>query len=125
MAGLTQRQERAISALLVEPSVTAAAQRCGVGERTLRSWLSDVAFRRAYRDVSRRLLDDTVGRLRAMTSEALEALRNALSAQSESVRVRAALAILDTAVKADADELTARVEALEARANREKGGRCR
>ncbi|HXQ21994.1 MAG TPA: helix-turn-helix domain-containing protein [Candidatus Acidoferrales bacterium] len=118
MAELTQRHQRAIAALLSEATITAAAKQCGCGERTLRRWLSEADFRRAYREASRRVLDDAVARLRALTGEAVETLRTAFAAQSDSVRVRAATAILDAAIKVETDDLGARVAALEAAAKR-------
>jgi HEAT repeat protein len=122
MAELTQRQERAIAALLTEPNITAAAKQSGVGDRTLRRWLSDAQFRRAYREASRRVLDDACARLRALTSEAVETLRAAFTAQSESVRVRAATALLEVAVKVEVDDLAERVAALEA--HQQQTGAC-
>ncbi len=110
---LTPRQQRAIVALLSEASARAAAASCGVAERTLYRWLADKTFRRAYREASRRLLDDAVGKLRAGAADAIDTLRSALKAEGESVRVRAAQVLLDAALKADGDELAARVEALE------------
>lgn len=114
MAALTERRRRAIGALLTTPSVVAAAKTCGVGERTLRRWLTDPEFRRAYAEASRGLLNDSIGRLRAITGDAVTALSEALRGDHASVRVRAALGILDLAVKVDVDELATRIEALEA-----------
>ena len=113
MADLTPRQERALTALLSEPNVRAAALQSGTAERTLYRWLADPTFRTAYRQCSRRLLEDATGRLRAVAGEALETLRTALQAGNEHVRVRSAVALLELAVKVEVDELAARVEALE------------
>lgn len=114
MAGLSERRRRAIEALLTARTVTAAAAQCGVGERTLRRWLADEAFRAAYREVGRQRLSDTVNRLRAAADEAVEALRTALADDRTSNRIRAATVLLETAVKLEVDDLAVRVQALEA-----------
>jgi hypothetical protein len=110
---LSARQMRAIAALLTEPSISAAAEACGVGRRTLERWMREEAFRDAYRTASRRLLGDSVCRLRAASGQALTVLTKALGDRSVTVRVRAARIILEVAVRTDVDELSARVEALE------------
>lgn len=115
---VTARQRRALTALLSEPNIRSAAARSKTAERTLYRWLTEPAFRAAYRQLSRRLLDDAAGRLRATAGEAVETLRTALKAQSDTVKVRAATAILDAAVKVDLDDLAARVEALESQHER-------
>jgi hypothetical protein len=113
MAGLSAKQTRAVAALLTASSHAAAAQQAGVGERTLRRWLRDSVFRSAYRIRSRQLPDDVTGRLRAAAVDALDVLRGALADTNAQVRVRAATALLDFAVKVETDELAARLDALE------------
>lgn len=104
---------RAIAALLTAPSVSAAAKSCGIGRRTLERWMREEAFRDAHRRASRRLLGDSVCRLRAATGEALTVLTKALRDRSAAVRVRAARIIVEVALRTDVDELSARVDALE------------
>lgn len=111
---LTDKQRRAIAALLTERTVQGAAARAGVGERTLRRWLDDAAFRAAYTEVSRQRLGEAVGQLRAVAGEAVETLRAALQDEHASNRIRAAIALLDTAVKVEVDDLARRVAELEA-----------
>ena len=103
-----------MAALLTAPDQSAAAAACGVSRRTLTRWLAMPEFRDAYRRASQQRLADTVGLLRATAGDALATLRTALQAQNDHVKVRAALGLLDAALKVDIDELTARVEALEA-----------
>lgn len=114
MAELTRRQRRALAGLLSEPSIRAAAVRSKIAERTLYRWLTEPVFRATYRTLSRRLLEDSIGRLRATAGEAVETLQRMLKAESDTVKVSAARAILDTAVKVDVDDLAARIETLEA-----------
>jgi len=114
MAGLSERQWRAIEALLVAPSVTAAATRAGVAERTLWRWLKDDRFRDAYRAAGRERLNECVSRLRAAAGDAVEALRAALNDQHTANRIRAATVLIQHALEVEVDELAERVAALEA-----------
>lgn len=47
---LTSIQDRAIIALLSHASITKAAESVGIGERTLRRWMKEPAFKKAYRE---------------------------------------------------------------------------
>ena len=114
MAELTDRQRRAVEALLTSKSTAEAAAQSGIGVRTER-WKRDLAFQDAYRAASRARLSETVGRLRAAAGEAVETLRAALQDDLTSNRIRAAIALLDTAVKVEVDDLARRVDAIEAR----------
>jgi hypothetical protein len=114
---LSHKQERAIAALLVAPSVTAAAQQIGVNENTLLRWLKDAAFQSAYRDARRAVVQHAIAQVQQATGEAVETLRNVMQdpAAPASARVSAAKAMLDTALKGiDIDDLEVRIAALEA-----------
>jgi hypothetical protein len=113
MSGLTARQQRGLTALLASNSAASAAKQAKVAERTLRRWLAEPAFRAAYQHASRRMFDDAIGHLRAATGEAVRTLREALLSDNDGVKIRAALGILDAAVKCDLDDLIERVERLE------------
>jgi hypothetical protein len=52
-----RKAELAIAALLAEPTVEAAAARAGVSAGTLKNWLADPAFRRAYRRARREVVE--------------------------------------------------------------------
>lgn len=109
------RRELAIAALLTERTIGAAAEAVGIGARTLHRWLAEDDFRREYQAASRRVLDATVGRLRAASGQALDVLVDLLGDEAGGVRCRAAVALLDLAHKVDTDELAARIDALERR----------
>src|SRR4029453_5899689 len=114
---LTHKQERAIAALLVAPSITAAAQQIGVNENTLLRWLKDAAFQTTYRDARRAVGQHAIVQVQRATGEAVETLRNVMqdSESPASARVSAAKAILETAVKGiEIEDLEARIAALEA-----------
>jgi hypothetical protein len=63
MAQVSDRQRRAIEALLLSKSTSEAAVTSGIPRRTIERWKSDPVFQDAYRAASREKLGDTVGRV--------------------------------------------------------------
>ena len=110
---LTDKQRRAIAALLVERTIEKAAQAAQVSERQLYRWLDNGPFKASLTEASRQRLAETLGRLRVVANEAVETLRDALRDKGTANRIRAAQILLDTAVKVEVDHLNARVAALE------------
>jgi transposase-like protein len=113
---LSHKQERAIAALLVASSVTAAAQQIGVNENTLLRWLKDAAFQSAYREARRAVVQQAITQVQRATGEAVETLRRVMqdAEAPASARVSAAKAILETAIKAiELEDLEQRIVALE------------
>lgn len=94
---LTAKQERAIAELLARPTMEAAADAVGVSALTLRRWRRDPAFADAYRRARMEALEDAAGRLRALSSMAVQALADILSDPEtrDADRVRAAAVVLD------------------------------
>src|SRR5262249_6596386 len=97
---LTRKQEVAVAALLSEPTIKRAAERVGVGEKTLRLWLDDPGFKRSFAEARRQILTVAVARLVDGTSEAVTTLREALTTEKASDRIAAARTLLDQALKA-------------------------
>jgi hypothetical protein len=126
MAGHGERrsrlQEGAIAALLSAPTQAEAAQQAGVSQRTLRGWLRRPDFLAAYRAARRRVLEDALSRLQAATGQATDTLVRALTCGQTGTEIKAALGILDHAVKAaewfDLDERLTAVEQWHAEATR-------
>jgi hypothetical protein len=114
---LEPAQERAIIALLSEPTLRAAASSAGVSESTLWRWLRDPNFRIAYRRARQEVLERATTRLAALVDAAVEALGEIVAdrAVSPNVRVSAASRIIEFALKAtEIEEVQARLERLEA-----------
>jgi hypothetical protein len=120
---LPRKQEDAIAALLAAPTVTAAAELVGIGERTLRRWLRDAAFLNAYRHARRKVVESAIGRIQNATGEAVDALRRNLTCGRAGDEIRAAVAILDHAeYGVELLDLTELMEELETQvANRAAG----
>lgn len=117
MGGSKQhRREQAVAALLLAPTVEAAAEKSGVSYRTLKNWLVEPDFRRQYREARRQLVEGALGRLQQAASQAVDTLVGLLGCGHAPTRARAALGILEHAARAvQLADLTERVEALERR----------
>jgi hypothetical protein len=59
--GLSAKQDRAIQALLQEPTIGRAAAAAGVGERTLHRWLTEPVFRSAVLAARRQAFSHAIG----------------------------------------------------------------
>jgi AcrR family transcriptional regulator len=95
---LTPLQEQAFEALLTSPTISAAAEACGVPRRTLHRWLSsDEDFREAYRRAREALFEHVLARLQARAGAAANTLLQELVSKEakSSDRIRAAIAILE------------------------------
>ncbi len=112
-----RRRELAVAALLECPTIHEAARASGVGLTTLYRWVrEDAEFQSAYRAAKHAALQQAIGRLSAISGQAVETLRDVMAdAEAQAgARVSAARAALDMAVKAaEVEELAARVAALE------------
>ena len=111
-----RKQDKAILALLTEPTVEAAARAADVAPATIWRWNQQAEFRSRLRDARRAVVEGAIGRLQQAATEAVATLQRNLTCGTPSVEVRAATAILDQAIKAvELFDLVERVEQLEAR----------
>ncbi|MHA1568425.1 MAG: hypothetical protein ACTSXZ_03060 [Alphaproteobacteria bacterium] len=111
------QQDKAILALIEEPSIRKAARATGVDRKTLMLWLQDDDFRRRYLALRRRVISHAIANLqRAMTEAALVLEHIALDKDTPAaVRVTAAKAIIDRGLKGcEIEDLAERIERLEA-----------
>ena len=115
---LTPKQQKALAALLSEPTIEKAAAKVGVGERTLHTWLHEPAFAAAYRAARREAVSQAVARLQQVSTHAVTVLVNVMANTSTppATRVAAAKTVLEMAIKAvELEDLAARLDALEQR----------
>jgi hypothetical protein len=119
-------RQRAILALLSEPTIGKAAERCGVGERTLRRWLTDDAlFQRQLAETRRAMFETAMNRLQPLAAQAVDTLA-ALMGESAppSVRLGAARTVAELGIHRDDAETILRklgeIEALQRRTDAEE-----
>ena len=117
---LTPKQQKAIAALLAEPTVERAAARVGIGHRTLHRWQhEDPIFADAYRDARRAAVTQAIARLQQVSSAAVCTLASVMADDTErgATRVTAARVVLELALRAvELEDLEQRITMLEAAA---------
>ena len=115
---LTPKQQKALAALLSEPTILAAADKVGVNERTLHRSLEEPAFETAYRTARREAVRQAVARLQQVSTHAVTVLVTVMASKETppATRVAAAKTVLEMAVRAvELEDLAARLDALEQR----------
>jgi hypothetical protein len=88
-------QENALNALLASASITEAAQKCGLSEKTLRRYLDDAEFQKEFRAARRMVFEQNIVRLQSLHTGAVDALERNLNCENPSVEVRAAQIIIE------------------------------
>ncbi len=96
-----RKQDQAIAALLEQPTISKAAKKAGVGERTLLRWLKLDDFQAAYRIAQREVLSQAIAQIHQATSESVKTFRSIMMDESApaSARVAAAKIVLEVAIK--------------------------
>lgn len=116
-SGRKTSDETLILALAAGASRASAAKSASVSERTVFRRLQDPAFRQRLDAARAEMLTSAVARLTASATSAAATLHRLLSAESESVALGAARAILELGTKLrESEELAQRIAALEAAA---------
>lgn len=111
---LTPRQEKALTALLTEVTIEAAAKRAGISDVTLWRWLQEPLFQAHYQQARRQIVGDAVGLLQRASKKAVATLVKNLDCGLPSVEVAAARVILEQAYKGvELLELEERITGLE------------
>lgn len=124
LASLSPRQQKAIIALLQEPTIAKAAEASSIPVRTMHFWLDQEGFSRAYRKARREAYGQAIALAQRYTPLAVQTLATMMNdhAASTSGRVSACATMLRFARESiELDDLAARVEALE-QAEKERGG---
>jgi hypothetical protein len=88
-------QQRALAALLAGETVQRAAAAAGVSDRTVRRWREQPAFVEALEAAQRELHAEVTARLRALTKQALDAVRRGLTTGTPWQRARVGLRLLE------------------------------
>jgi hypothetical protein len=115
-SGRSRLRERAVVALLQEPTIESAAQVTGIGLRTLQRWLTDATFQESLRKAKCDALQDATGKLRMAAGRAVAVLDHIANNRraSYAARVTAARAIIEMGLEAHTiEEQDARILALE------------
>ncbi len=117
---LTQRQQRALRALLTQPTKTDAARDAGISPRTLRDYLADEGFQQEYKRAFDELVTDATRQAQRALSPAISALRSIVEDEEESssARIAAARSLLEYGLRlTEFSDVLDRIDDLEARQN--------
>jgi hypothetical protein len=93
------RHDAAVAALLVSPSVTAAAKRAGCGEKTLRRWIQTALFQDRLAVAQRESQDRALGWLQTLTMQAVVTVARSLNCGTPAVELAGARFILETGLR--------------------------
>ncbi len=91
----TANREKALTALLESSSITEAANKCGLSDKTLRRYLEEKEFSDEYAEARRQIVESAVSALQQAANEAVETLRRNLTCDNPQAEIRAAQLILD------------------------------
>lgn len=114
---LTPAQIKAVHAIVAARDVRSAAAACGTPERTLHRWLQQDAFKLAVTEQEAFIVDYATRRLLLLQDKAIDTIEGVLDdvKAPAGIRLRAALGMLDTAIKLrELRDLEVRLMALEA-----------
>lgn len=114
---MTPKQQKALVALLTQPTKEKAATAAGITSKTLRSYLDDPEFRAEYRKAFSELVEDATRKVQQTLDPAVAVLREVMENDSENgqVRVSAARSVLEYGLKmTEHTDILNRLQELEA-----------
>ncbi len=88
-------KEKALTALLECSSISEAALKSELSEKTLRRYLEEKEFSDEYAEARRQIVESAVSALQQAANEAVETLRRNLTCDNPQAEIRAAQLILD------------------------------
>jgi hypothetical protein len=110
----TANKDKALNALLESASITAAAIKCGLNEKTLRRYLADAEFQTEFRAARRVVFEQNIIRLQSLHGNAVDTLERNLTCENPSVEVRAAQIVIEGSRKDfETFDILERLETLE------------
>ena len=113
---LTPNKQRALQALLTQPTKKDAAKEAGVSARTLTEYLADAEFQQEYKRAFADLVTDATRQAQKALSPAITLLLNVVNDENETAgnRISAARSILEYGLKlTEFNDILQDLEALE------------
>lgn len=94
---LTQKQQKALAALLTNPTREAAARAAGIESKTLRRYLADPEFQAEYQRAVSGMIEDAAAQAKQSLNPALSCLREIVENGDETAtaRIQAARSLLE------------------------------
>jgi hypothetical protein len=91
----TANREKVLSALLESATISDAAIKCGLNEKTVRRYLADAEFQTEFRAARRVVFEQNIIRLQSLHGNAVDTLERNLTCENASVEVRAAQIVIE------------------------------
>lgn len=113
MPKLNEKQEKALSELMIGKTRAEVAAACDVAESTIYAWLNDLTFRTRLKELQRAVFNETTAQLHGLASLAIETLRRGLNNEASAVEIRTAIAVIERTAKLHDSDIEERLEALE------------
>ena len=112
--GLNRRQRAAIPYLVTAKSLQDGCEAAGISTSTLYVWLKDDAFRDELEGARSRVIEESLRRLKAGISGAVDGLIELSDDKNKLIRIRACEKIIDFFLKVrELDEIERRLESIE------------
>ncbi len=110
----TANKEKSLAALLESATITEAAKKCGLSEKTLRRYLEDAEFQKEFRAARRSIFEQNIVRLQSLHAGAVDALERNLTCEIPSSEIRAAQIVIEASRKDfETFDILQRLETLE------------
>jgi len=121
---MTPKKQKALVALLTQPTKEKAAAAAGITSKTLRGYLDDPEFQAEYRKAFAELVEDATRKVQQTLDPAVAVLREVMEDSDENgqVRVSAARSVLEYGLKmTEQTDIITRLQELEAAMGGEHG----
>ena len=121
---MTPKKQKALVALLTQPTKEKAAAAAGITSKTLRGYLDDPEFQAEYRKAFAELVEDATRKVQQTLDPAVAVLREGMEDSDENgqVRVSAARSVLEYGLKmTEQTDIITRLQELEAAIGGEHG----
>ena len=121
---MTPKKQKALLALLTNPTKERAAEAAGITSKTLRGYLADPEFQAEYKKAFADLVEDATRKVQQTLEPAVAVLREIMEDRSENgqVRVSAARSVLEYGLKmTEQTDILTRIQELEAAMEGEYG----
>lgn len=116
--GTNVSRERAVTALIANPTIKGAALECGIAEKTLHAWLKEPDFANKVRAAQAEIMRETMGRVLTTVGTAIDTLVEVMAYKGAGPgpRVTAAKALLEHSLKVyELEAVQQRLDSLERR----------
>lgn len=118
---MTGKHERALAALLAEPTIDQAAKAAGITPRTLYRYLTIPEFAELYKAARRQSVEQALTQVQSSTGKAAETLKRLMTCGKPSIELQAARSVLEFAIRAvELNDVIERLEVLEQAVKRKR-----